>query len=50
MTVIVFTAFDNTFCKRWEHVLNEEDFENYRATAKRYLDADGIHWLENGTI
>ena len=33
---------------RWSDVLSEEDTENYRYLARRYLDEDGIYWLETG--
>ena len=33
---------------RWSDVLSEQDTENYRHLARRYLDDDGIHWLETG--
>jgi len=34
--------------KRWQNVLTERDTEEYRELASRYLDDDGIHWLETG--
>ena len=33
---------------RWSDILSKEDAENYRHLARRYLDEDGIHWLETG--
>jgi len=34
--------------RRWKDVLTDKDTERYRAVAKRYLDEEGIHWLETG--
>ena len=33
---------------RWSDVLSDEDTENYRHLARRYLDEDGIYWMETG--
>ena len=33
---------------RWSDVLTDEDTANYRHLARRYLDEDGIYWLETG--
>jgi len=40
--------FNKGETKRWQNVLTEQDTEQYRELAKRYLDDDGIHWLETG--
>jgi len=33
---------------RWCNVLTDQDTENYRHLARRYLDEDGIYWMETG--
>ena len=33
---------------RWKDVLTDKDTENYRHLARRYLDEDGIYWMETG--
>ena len=33
---------------RWQNVLNEEDAEKMRYVARRYLNDDGIYWMETG--
>eukprot|EP01084_Bolivina_argentea_P020061 37338_1 len=35
---------------QWKQVLNDTDIENYRNVARRYLNEDGIYWLENGNL
>ena len=40
--------FNKGIIGRWKDVLSDEDTENYRNLAKRYLDDDGINWLETG--
>eukprot|EP01083_Nonionella_stella_P156007 504677_1 len=32
----------------WTDVLTDQDTENYRHVARRYLCEDGIHWMETG--
>ena len=33
---------------RWKDGVTEEDAERYRHVARRYLDEDGIRWMETG--
>ena len=33
---------------RWTDVLTDTDTANYRHLARRYLDEDGIYWMETG--
>mmetsp|Transcript_54206 Transcript_54206/g.89730 ORF Transcript_54206/g.89730 Transcript_54206/m.89730 type:complete len:362 (-) Transcript_54206:488-1573(-) len=35
---------------RWQTVLSDEDTEKYRTVARRYLDDEGIRWLETGKL
>ena len=40
--------FNKGEVRRWESVLTDRDTEDYRNVASRYLDEEGIHWLETG--
>ena len=33
---------------RWRGTLSDRDIEEYRALAARYLDDEGIYWMETG--
>ena len=40
--------FNKAQSKRWRDVLTDADTEEYREVASRYLDEEGIHWMETG--